>query len=223
MDIGRSFKYMFEDESWISKILIGGILGIIPIVNFVVYGYMLDVIRNVAANQELPLPNWEDFGGKFVKGLMVFIASLIYAIPVIVLSIIYAIVVAIAGGAAGSSSRDAAGAAGGLIGLCTLVFYCVIFIYSIVVYGFLFIPAMMRYAEQSEFGLFFQFAENWRMVSVNLGGYIVMVLVYVVAMIVAEIVGSIACGIGIIFTIFWAQLVGSHLMGQYLKENRIPA
>jgi len=48
MDIGRSFKFMFEDEGWITKILIGGILGLIPIVNFVIYGYQLEVIKNVS-------------------------------------------------------------------------------------------------------------------------------------------------------------------------------
>jgi hypothetical protein len=221
MDIGRSFKYMFEDEGWISKVLIGGILGIIPIVNFVVYGYFLDVIRNVAGGQELPLPSWDDFGGKFMKGLMVFLASLIYALPIIVLSILLAIVTAVLGAGASSSSRDASGAAGGLIGVCLLVYYCVIFLYSLIVYGFLFVPALMRYADNGQFGVFFQFGQNWGIVSPNLGGYIVMILVAIVAAIAAEIVGTIACGIGLLFTMFWAYLVSGHLMGQYWKESKV--
>ena len=220
MDIGRSFKYMFEDQSWITKVLIGGILGIIPIVNFVTYGYLLLIIRNVSNDQELPLPDWDDFGGKFMKGLMVFLASLIYALPIIVLSIVFAVLTAIVGAGASNSGRDASGAAGGIIGLCAVVYYCVLFLYSIVAYGFLFTPGMMRYAEAGEFGVFFQFAQNWGIVSSNLGGYIVMILVAMVAGIAAEIVGAIACGIGIIFTMFWACLVAGHLMGQYWKESR---
>ena len=220
MDIGRSFKYMFEDQSWITKVLIGGILGIIPIVNFVAYGYLLLIIRNVSNDQELPLPDWDDFGGKFMKGLMVFLASLIYALPIIALSIVFAIVTAIVGAGASNSGRDASGAAGGIIGICALVYYCVLFLYSIVAFGFLFAPGLMRYAESGEFGVFFQFGRNWSVVSSNLGGYIVMILVAMVAGVAAEIVGVIACGIGIIFTLFWAYLVAGHLMGQYWKESR---
>ena len=32
MDIGKAFSYVFEDEGWISKVLIGGLLIWIPIV-----------------------------------------------------------------------------------------------------------------------------------------------------------------------------------------------
>jgi hypothetical protein len=142
-------------------------------------------------------------------------------LPIIVLSILLAIVSAVLGAGASSSSRDASGAAGGLIGICLLVYYCVIFLYSLLAYGFLFAPGMMRYADSSEFGVFFQFGRNWGLVSSNLGGYIVMILVSIVALIAAEIVGTIACGIGILFTIFWAYLVTGHLMGQYWKENKV--
>jgi len=82
MDMGKAFTYIFDDESWITKILIGGILGIIPIVNFAVIGYMVEALRNVAQEMERPLPEWSGFGEKFVKGLMVLIIGFIYAIPI---------------------------------------------------------------------------------------------------------------------------------------------
>lgn len=221
MDIGRSFKYMFDDESWITKILIGGILGLIPIVNFVVYGYQLEVIKNVSSDQDLPLPDWDDFGGKFIKGLMVAIASFIYSLPLLVVAVIYFVaIMAFGGGAASTGSDEVSGAAGGAFAICTFGFYCIVFIYSIIVYGFILLPAMMRYAEEEEFGAFFKFGENLRVATSNLGGYIVMLLVVLVAGIVAELVGVIACGVGILFTMFWAILVSGHLFGQYWKENK---
>jgi hypothetical protein len=221
MDIGRSFKYMFDDESWITKILIGGILGLIPIVNFVIYGYQLEVIKNVAQDQDLPLPDWDDFGGKFVKGLMVMIASFIYSLPLILVGVVYFVaVMVIGGGAASTGSDDVSGAAGGAFAICTMAFYCIAFLYGIIVYGFIFIPGMMRYAQEEEFGAFFKFGENLRVATSNLGGYIVMLLVMLVAGIVAELVGVIACGIGILFTLFWSILVSGHLFGQYWKENK---
>jgi hypothetical protein len=221
MDIGRSFKFMFDDESWITKILIGGVLGLIPIVNFVIYGYQLEVIKNVSQDQDLPLPDWDDFGGKFIKGLMVTIASFIYSLPLILVGVVYFVgLMVIGGGAASTGSDDVSGAAGGAFAICTMAFYCIVFLYSIIVYGFIFVPGMMRYAEEEEFGAFFKFGENLRVATSNLGGYIVMLLVILVAGIVAEIVGVIACGVGILFTLFWAILVSGHLFGQYWKENK---
>ena len=221
MDIGRSFKFMFEDEGWITKILIGGILGLIPIVNFVIYGYQLEVIKNVSQDRELPLPDWDDFGGKFIKGLMVVIASFIYSLPLILVGVVYFVVMMIVGGGAASTgSEDMSGAAGGVFAICSIAFYCVAFLYSVIVYGFIFIPGVMRYAEEEEFGAFFKFGENLRVATSNLGSYIVMLLVIMLAGIVAEVVGVIACGIGILFTIFWAILVSGHLFGQFWKEHK---
>jgi len=221
MDIGRSFKFMFEDEGWITKILIGGILGLIPIVNFVIYGYQLEVIKNVSQDQDLPLPDWDDFGGKFIKGLMVVIASFIYSLPLILVGVVYFVMMMIVGGGAASTgSEDMSGAAGGIFAICTIALYCVAFLYSIIVYGFVLIPGVMRYAEEEEFGAFFKFGENLRVATSNLGSYIVMLLVIMLAGIVAEIVGVIACGIGVLFTIFWAMLVSGHLFGQFWKEHK---
>ena len=221
MDIGRSFKFMFEDEGWITKILIGGILGLIPIVNFVIYGYQLEVIKNVSQDRELPLPDWDDFGGKFIKGLMVVIASFIYSLPLILVGVVYFVVMMIVGGGAASTgSEDVSGAAGGIFAICSIAFYCVAFLYSIIVYGFIFVPGVMRYAEEEEFGAFFKFGENLRVATSNLGSYIVMLLVMMLAGLAAGIVGGIACGIGILFTGFWATLVSGHLFGQFWKEHK---
>lgn len=221
MDIGRSLKFMFEDESWITRILIGGILGFIPIVNFVVYGYQLEVIKNVSQDQDLPLPEWDDFGGKFIKGLMVVIAGFIYSLPLVIVGIAYFVVMMIVGGGAASTgSNDVSGAAGGIVAICSIAFYCVAFLYGIIVYGFIMLPGVMRYAEEEEFGAFFKFGENLRVATSNLGSYIVMLLVIMLAGIVAELVGLIACGIGLLFTMFWALLVSGHLFGQYWKENK---
>ncbi len=38
MDIGKSFTYMFEEDKWVEKVLIGGLLCLIPIVNFFAIG-----------------------------------------------------------------------------------------------------------------------------------------------------------------------------------------
>jgi len=219
MDIGKSFGFMFKDESWVSRVLIGGLLGLVPILNFVIYGYMLEVIKNVSEDRELPLPTWDDFGGKFMRGLMVVIAGLIYSIPLIVIWVVYFVAAMLIGGAA-SSGEQMSNAGGGLFLVCSIAFYCIAFIYSIVVYLFIMCPGLMRYADSGEFGVFFRFSENFKLATANLGQYVVMLLVILVASLVAGIVGTIACGIGVLFTSFWVLLVTGHLFGQYWKQNK---
>jgi len=84
---------------------------------------------------------------------------------------------------------------------------CVAFIYSIVVYGLLTPPALMRFAKPTNCRLSSALARTGGVVTANLGSYLVMLLVIVGASLVAQIVGTIACVIGLIFTTFWMYLV----------------
>src|SRR5689334_5958445 len=122
MDIGKAFSFVFEDEQWISKVLIGGLIFLIPIVGqLAVLGYMIKVAQNVAQGNPRPLPTWSEFGNHIMLGLYEFVIRLVYAIPILVLFLLYVCgTVTIAGGAA--SRRDSNGATGGaaigLLGLC---------------------------------------------------------------------------------------------------------
>jgi hypothetical protein len=204
MDIGRAFTFVFDDEDWIKKILIGGIVTIIPIVNFIAIGYGLRVLRNVARGDAKPLPEWDDWGGDFVKGAMVFVAGIIYALPIIVLSIISAIITAIA--------SDAFGEVGGIGGLCILGVNCLNVLWAIAMA--LWMPAAtIRYARSEQFGAFFEFSEIWALISNNLGTYGMAILVSIIAGIVGGL-GTILCVVGVIFTSFYGTLVGMHAYGQ---------
>ena len=85
MDIGKSFSYVFEDQQWHQKVLIGGIISLIPIVNFAATGYFLEQTKRVTEARELPLPEWDNFGGYFMKGLMTFVATFVYSLPAILI------------------------------------------------------------------------------------------------------------------------------------------
>ena len=54
MNYQRSFTYIFEDEKWINKCLIGIAVLIVPILNFAWIGYALQIIRNPDR-----LPEWD--------------------------------------------------------------------------------------------------------------------------------------------------------------------
>ena len=114
MDIERSIKYVFEDEEWLPKMLIGSIVNLVPIVNLAAMGYGLEAAKNAIDGQETPLPEWSDFGGQFVKGLMAAIGALIYFLPMILLSCVLGVLASAASdyGSAGAGDRRPAARSG---------------------------------------------------------------------------------------------------------------
>ena len=88
MDIGRSFSYITEDQEWWKKVLLGGLISLMPIVGqLYVLGYVLETLKNVIAGREVPLPEiGEDFGGKLVKGLLLWVITFVYFLPLTLLS-----------------------------------------------------------------------------------------------------------------------------------------
>jgi hypothetical protein len=210
MDIGSSFSYMFQDEDWIKKILIGGVVGIIPIVNFAAIGYMIQVIRNVRDGQALPLPEWDQFGKFFVDGLWIFLIFLVWAIPIILVACLQGIGTAVLA----EASEDAANA----LGIVSACFSCLMVLWSLVMAAVS--PAILiRYSEVGEFMTGFQFSEILGIIRANIGNYIIVILLIWVASFVASF-GVILCVIGVIFTQFWAYLVTGNLLGQLAAQEQ---
>jgi type III secretory pathway component EscS len=202
---------MFDDPNWLTKILIGGILGIIPIVNFVVFGYVLVTLKNVAEGKPQPLPEWGEFVDMFVKGLMLFIIILVYAIPAILIACCIGVVAGVLGAAGGQQQE----ALGSLIALVSLAGQCLIWLYAIVL-GLVSPAIMIQYARTGEFTAAFRFGEVIGIATSNLGNYIIALILSWVASFIAGF-GVIACFIGVIFTSFWAYLVAANLFGQVAR------
>lgn len=208
MDIGSSFTYMFEDENWIKKILIGGIVAIIPIVNFAALGYLVQVVRNVRDGQSLPLPEWDQFGQYFMDGLWLFLIFLVWAIPIIILVCIQG-----AGTAALAENNE------DVVGIISACFGCLYLLWGLVI-GIAYPAIVIRYAEVAQFMAGFQFGEIFSFISANVSSYlIVMILIWVAQSIIAPL-GLILCVIGVIFTQFWAYLVSGNLMGQLAAQHQ---
>jgi len=208
MDIGSSFSYMFQDKDWIKKILIGGVVGFVPIVNFAAIGYVIQIIRNVRAGQPLPLPEWDQFGQYFKDGLWIFLIFLVWAIPIIVVSCLYGI-----GAAALGQNEDMASA----VGLISACFWCVMVLWGLVIAAVS--PAIMiRYAEIGEFMAGFRFSEIFEVITSNVGNYIIVIILIWVAGLIASF-GVILCVVGVIFTQFWSYLVAGNLMGQLAAQS----
>jgi hypothetical protein len=82
MDFTRSFRYVFDDKDWLSKVGLGLVIGIVPILNFALIGYQVQIIRNVRDHEAVELPTWDDLGKKFVDGLIIALANFLYILPI---------------------------------------------------------------------------------------------------------------------------------------------
>jgi hypothetical protein len=82
MDVGRSISFIFDDKSWIKKILIFAALFFLPIFGWLINGgYLLRLATNVIDGKSKPLPQWNNWGGDIAGGFKVFVVALIWSIP----------------------------------------------------------------------------------------------------------------------------------------------
>ena len=227
MDVGKSVGYVFEDKKWTNKLLIGMLVSIVPIVNFALFGWVIDTMRNVSQRQPNPMPEWDNFGDKFVKGAILFVASLIYSLPMLLISC-PALFLPFMRGDLGRSGQQAVTSM--FVGT-SLLLACAISIYALLL-SFLLPAIFLNFARKGTFAACFEFGEIWRIMSRNLGDYIVAWLIIIVVSIAASfvigIVGTVlafipCCGWILAWILFgvtgvYIAAVFAHLFGQIGAE-----
>lgn len=212
MDLGRAFGFFFEDENWLNKVLIGGLLQIIPIVGqLALLGYLFEVARNVAQGNPRPLPDWSDLGTKLVKGVYGFVIGLVYSLPIIALVLVWVVLIAVVGVASGNSE-----AAGGVMALLILCLYALLFVLALVIQVVV-LAAFARYVQTDSLSAALQFGEVIGMVRSTPSTWVVLFLVYILTSLVGSL-GSIACGIGVLFTYVYGMAVFGHALGQVIPQ-----
>jgi hypothetical protein len=171
MNIEKSFRFPFEDKEWISKLGLGALITMVPIVNFAWSGYLVDIIRNVMNNTIEPLPTWDDLGKKFSEGLILFAAGLVYASPILILMCLPLSMVAFSGLISGNSNMEDLARvitdAGGVLFyglLCVFVFYAIALS---VIY-----PAILiLFSREGTFASCFKLREVFDLISKNAGPF----------------------------------------------------
>ena len=204
MDFGKAFSFVFEDEDWVKKIVVGGLFSLIPVIGiFVVLGWGVEITKRVINGDAEVLPDWSDFGGYLSRGFLAFVIAFVFFLPVILIQ------------ACSSLPYLIEAADETLITIFTIVtvcFGCLTAIYSIAAYMVL-PAAIARYAASGEVGAAFKLGEVFKMVKNNLGTYAMVLLGGILASMVASL-GSIACVIGVLFTTVYSFAINGHLWGQ---------
>jgi hypothetical protein len=97
MDFGRAFTFFFEDEDWGRKLLMGALFGLIGLVTLgfgyaVLYGWAIEISRRNLHEDNAELPAFDDIGGYFIDGIKLYLAQLVWALPMVVIWIPFFIV-----------------------------------------------------------------------------------------------------------------------------------
>lgn len=63
MDINQAFRFVFDDERWTNKILIGVLMSLLSFLilpAFILSGWVLQIVRNAMSGVKQPLAEWDD-------------------------------------------------------------------------------------------------------------------------------------------------------------------
>ena len=212
MDIGKAFTYAFDDENWLMKILMGGLFSLLSVILIgipFVLGYLVETIKNVMDGVPSPLPEWDNLGEKFTKGLVLALILFIYQIPNLLLQCVrIGAMMALA-----EADPEAAENATLIIQSCQ---GCFSLVWGLLVAAIS--PAVfIKYTLTEDFMAGFRFGELFNLIKADLGNYVIAVLLTWLAGI-AALVGLCGLCIGIFFTSFWSRLVQAHLYGQLYRS-----
>lgn len=171
MNAEKSFSFPFEDQDWPSKLGIGAIISMVPILNFAWSGYMVGIIRNVMDHAAEPLPTWDNLEKKFTDGLVLFGAGLVYALPMLVLLILPLSLAGFSSILAGESNLQDLGRVleetGGVLFFCLL---CVGIVYGLML-SILYPAILVMFAREGTFASCFRLREMVGMISRNIGPF----------------------------------------------------
>jgi len=216
MDFGKALTFVYEDEDWIKKLLIGILLSFVPVFGqFAVSGYMLAIIRNVKNNAPRPLPEWSNVADYFVEGLKLTVVGLVYSLPALLLSCPIVIVgVLPAFTPAFEDPESAALALTSTSTLLILVCSCPVSLYSL--FLTIIAPAMaIRLAETQEIAACLRVKEIVRFSFANIGPIILSLLVVSAAILV---VSTVSLGLLAIPAAAWINFSWGHMCGQIARK-----
>ncbi|MEF8856268.1 MAG: DUF4013 domain-containing protein, partial [Haloplanus sp.] len=90
IDLGWVVTYPMNSDDWVKTVLIGGVLTLLSVFivpAFLVYGYVLRVLRAGMAGEEEP-PVFDDWGTLLREGVLAFVVVLVYQlIPLLVMAV----------------------------------------------------------------------------------------------------------------------------------------
>jgi hypothetical protein len=217
MDIGKSFTFVFEDEDWIVKVLIGAailLVGVlfswvllIPIILafLLLGGYGVEITRRVIRGDARTLPDWNDWGALISDGLKLFVIVLVYALPFIIISACLGVPVGILSGGTSRAAQAWSSLFGTVLGILNFLWAIAVSILVPAAVGF--------FVDHGDLAAAFRFGEVFAFVREHFANYLITFLISWVAQVIGSL-GAIVCGVGWFVTVPYSYMVTGHLYGQ---------
>ncbi|MFW6135248.1 MAG: DUF4013 domain-containing protein [Chloroflexota bacterium] len=209
MNVNKALTFVFEDDEWVSKILLGTVISLIPLFGgAAVTGYTIAVLRSVREGRSHRLPTWDRLGDYFVDGLLYWVALLIYSIPLLILLCPIALVWVLP-----AASNDRQGLTNALTTVAALVsagLGCLALLYALLLWAVT--PVLqIRYAEAGKLGACLRFADVFRFLFANIGPIIIaQILVWAAGLVATTVLGLVIGAFGLVPICGWvvASLLG---------------
>lgn len=202
MNFSKSFSYMFEDPEWFSKLGIGALVAVVPILNFAWLGYCVAIVRRVRQGNPRPLPEWNsNFGQYFVDGLILTVANFVYTLPMTIIACLAITPTLLPLLAQDNIDLQGWLAAAGALGFFAIM--CVVVFYGLV-YSFLSPAITIHFAENGTFGSVFRLGGIVRVIRRDFNTYLIAWLVSLgAAFLTATIAGFVGGVVGWLPVIGW--------------------
>jgi hypothetical protein len=225
MDYVKAFVFFREDNNWISKLLIGGLMGLLGfliIPTFILYGYGLTITRNIIHGEKNLMPEWDDWGQLLTDGVLLWLIQMIWALPFVIVGL-FTVVPAIIGMVIVGESGDM----GVLFGSLGIMLTCGLLLVLGVLAALVIPPATILFAREGNFGAAFNIREIIEIMREQWVQIIVSMLILFAAGLAFAVVFAVTSWT-IIVPIFlgfigpvWFQFAQSHLYGQigFLQEG----
>ncbi len=213
MDLEKAFTFIWKDTEWPKKIGIAALLAFTLVGMVGVFGWLGELARRVAADEENPLPDWSDIGEYFIKGFQFLGIAVIWSMPaaLIILSSSAAITL--------TAMMDDPGPILPIISVFSMCLYVLVFIY-IIILNVLSPPLWLLVAEGNSFGLLVNPKSAWDLFRTNPGSFLIAMLIGWLIVSFLSPLGAVVCLVGAFFTTVLSQTIMAHLVGQATLHAR---
>lgn len=205
IDVRQALTFVFKDERWVRKILVGAIfaLGPIAIIGiFFLVGYLVEILRRVSTGSDEPLPEWGgNFGTYLRQGFPAAWGVFIWLVPFAALWL---------------GSGLAVGAYGDAESITVQLVFGIAMMVLANLYAAVVLPSVLgRFVATTRFGSMFEFGqifESIRRVGVR---FLAVWIVHLVVLVLTF--ATIWMIVAIIFTSAYAAMALGHVYGQAVR------
>jgi len=213
MDLEKAFTFIWKDEKWPQKMGVAIFLTLTIVGSIGVIGWVAELARRVAQEEEEPVPNWDRMGDYFITGLKFWGITFIWSIPVIIVIMGTALLTT------SSVLMEDPGPFLTMISIFNICLFFFVFIYILLI-NMLTPPLWVLLAEGEPFRELINPSHALKLFKSNSGGFIIAMLVGWLITSILSAFGAIACFIGLFFTAVLSQMIVAFLIGQATAQGR---